>query len=227
MTRLAVVSGTGRGLGRAIAEELLDAGWAVIGLERRPGEKPEPRPGLTVIRHDVRAEVPAALHAAIGDRAVDLLVNNAAQGAPGGGVQDADPGAVLRSVDIAVAGPMRLVAALLPSLRRASRPVIVNISSRLGSVTAQARGDFDGFGTSYAYRISKAAQNMLTVSLAQELSPPIRVLAVHPGRLRTEMGRVGADKDPAVAARELLALVDSDDARSPRFCSLGEPDLEW
>ena len=227
MTRLAVVSGTGRGLGQAIAEELLDAGWSVIGLEREPGERREPRPGLTVIRHDVRAEVPEALNAAIGDRAVDLLVNNAAQGAPRGGVQDADPGAVLHSVDVAVAGPMRLVAALLPSLRRAPRPVIANISSRLGSVTAQARGDFEGFGTSYAYRISKAAQNMLTVSLAQELSPAIRVLAVHPGRLRTEMGRVGADKDPADAAREFLALVDSDDARSPRFCSLGQSDLEW
>ncbi|MFK0073039.1 SDR family NAD(P)-dependent oxidoreductase [Arthrobacter woluwensis] len=227
MTRLAVVSGTGRGFGRAIAEELLDAGWSVIGLERQPGAGSQPRAGLTVLRHDVRADVTDDLVAAIGDRPVDLLVNNAAQGAPGGGVRHADPDLVLASLDVAVAGPMRLVAALLPSLRKAPAPVIVNVSSRLGSVTAQARGDFDGFGTSYAYRISKAAQNMLTISLAQELSPGIRVLAVHPGRLTTGMGRAGADKDPAVAARELLALVDEEDRRSPRFCSLGEADLEW
>ncbi|MEZ2372513.1 SDR family NAD(P)-dependent oxidoreductase [Arthrobacter sp. RCC_34] len=227
MTRLAVVSGTGRGLGRAIAEELLDAGWSVIGLERQPGAPREPRACLTVLRHDVRADVPDDLMTAVGDRPVDLLVNNAAQGAPGGGVQQSDPAGVLASVDVAVAGPMRLVAALLPSLHRAPSPVIVNVSSRLGSVTAQARGEFDGFGTSYAYRISKAAQNMLTVSLAQELSPRIRVLAVHPGRLATGMGRAGADKDPGQAARELLTLVQSDDRRSPRFCSLGEPDLTW
>ncbi|MDQ0710156.1 NAD(P)-dependent dehydrogenase (short-subunit alcohol dehydrogenase family) [Arthrobacter woluwensis] len=139
MTRLAVVSGTGRGLGRAIAEELLGAGWSVIGLERQPGVRREPRAGLTVLRHDVRADTPEHLMAAVGDRPVDLLVNNAAQGAPGGGVQRADPDLVLASLDVAVAGPMRLVAALLPSLRKAPAPVIVNVSSRLGSVTAQAR----------------------------------------------------------------------------------------
>lgn len=40
MTRFAVVSGTGRGLGRAIAEELLDAGWSVIGLEHPANRGP-------------------------------------------------------------------------------------------------------------------------------------------------------------------------------------------
>ena len=227
MTRLAVISGTGSGLGKAIAAELLEGGWSVIGLERQPRTLDRHRPGLTVIRHDVRADVPEDLLEAIGDRAVDLLVNNAARGGPGDGIRDADPSVVLDSLDIAVAGPMRLVSAVLPALRKAPRPVIANISSRLGSLTAQARGDFDGFGTSYAYRISKAAQNMLTISLAQELSPGIRILAVHPGRLRTDLGRPGADKDPADAAREFVALVTSHDGRSPRFCSLGEPDLEW
>lgn len=117
--------------------------------------------------------------------------------------------------------------ALLPNLLEASDPLIINVTSRLGSVSAQARGDFSDLATSYAYKISKAAQNMLTVSLAQDLQGQVRAWAIHPGKLATGMGQPDASKDPRLAARQLRELVDSGDSTSPRFCSLGENDLTW
>ena len=68
---------------------------------------------------------------------------------------------------------------------------------------------------------------MLTVSLAQDLAGQVRCWAVHPGKLATGMGRADAVKPPRAAARELLELLESDERRSPRFVSLGAPDLGW
>lgn len=94
-------------------------------------------------------------------------------------------------------------------------------------MTRQARGDFKGSSTSYAYRISKAALNMLTICLAEELGDSARCWAVHPGVLDTPTGRPGATNTPAGAAGQLVDLVDSGDLRPLRFCSLGEDDMAW
>jgi NAD(P)-dependent dehydrogenase (short-subunit alcohol dehydrogenase family) len=101
------------------------------------------------------------------------------------------------------------------------------VSSRLGSVHDQASGRYRGFGTSYAYKISKAAQNMATVSLAHELGPKIRVWAIHPGRLATGMGRSDAAEDPRVAAARLLAVAKSGNEASPRYLDLAGGELAW
>jgi NAD(P)-dependent dehydrogenase (short-subunit alcohol dehydrogenase family) len=130
-------------------------------------------------------------------------------------------------LDVNVAGPLRLAQFLLPNLLAAAEPIIVNVTSRLGSLSAQANGDFSELSTSYAYKISKAAQNMLTVSLAQDLQGRVRCWAVHPGKLATSMGQRDASKNPRTAARQLRELVDAGDSTSPRFCSLGEDDLIW
>lgn len=97
----------------------------------------------------------------------------------------------------------------------ASNPLIINVTSRLGSVSAQARGDFAELSTSYAYKISKAALNVLTISLAQDLQDQIRVWAVNPGKLATVMGQADASKEPSLAAQQLRELVDSGNSTSP------------
>ena len=128
---------------------------------------------------------------------------------------------------MAVGGALRIIRACLPALQRSEAPTIAIISSRLGSISAQARGDFQRLDTSYAYRLSKAAQNMLVASLAQEFGSTVRCWAVHPGTLSTARGRPGADKSPDDAAQQLRAELDSPTAESPRFLSLGAADLEW
>ena len=226
---LAVVTGAGRGFGEVLAREFSAAGWLVVAVVRQAGHAAalDGLPGVQAVTHDVRSEDVSAVVDAVQGRPVDVLINNAAQGAahqPLGGV---DAAGVLNAVDVNAAGPLRMVQALLPQLLDADDPVIVNITSRLGSLSAQARGDFAGLSTSYAYRVSKAAQNMLTVSLAQDLAGQVRCWAVHPGKLATGMGQTDAVKTPLAAARELLELLESDERRSPRFVSLGAPDLDW
>ena len=237
--RLAVVTGACRGFGEAIARELSAAGWLVLAVVRQACQAPaldgladgpaalDGLAGVQAVIHDVRSHDLSAVVDAVRGRPVDVLINNAAQGAAYQPLGSVEAAGVLNAVDVNAAGPLRMVQALLPQLLAAADPVIVNVTSRLGSVSAHARGDFAGFSTSYAYRVSKAAQNMVTVSLAQDLQGRVRCWAVHPGKLATGMGRPDAVKPPSVAARELLELMESDERRSPRFVSLGAPDLDW
>lgn len=224
--RLAVITGASRGLGKSLVEEFSDAGWAVVAVTRTPKTWAD-RTCVTAVTHDVRQEASDELIEAIAGRPVDVIINNAAQGASHARLGAIAAEGVLNAVDVNVAGPLRLVQAVLPNLLAAPDPIIINVTSRLGSVAAQSRGDYSHLSTSYAYKISKAAQNMLTISLAQDLADQVRCWAVHPGKLATEMGQADASKDPRVAARELRALVDAGERMSPRFISLGAADLAW
>ncbi|WP_043514953.1 MULTISPECIES: SDR family NAD(P)-dependent oxidoreductase [unclassified Actinoplanes] len=226
MNRLAVVTGAARGFGAALSERLAAGGWDVVACVRDAGAAAG-RGRVRVVRHDVRDPVGEELLAAVGERAVDVLVNNAGIGAPGRPLAETDPATILAAVDVNVAGPLRLAQALAPRLLQARDPLIVNVSSRLGSLTAQAAGVFAAHRTSYAYRISKAAQNMLTVALAQEFAGRIRCWAVHPGALTTAMGGRDAATDPVDAAERLAALLDRHDQTSPRYFSLDGPELTW
>jgi len=228
MKKLAVVTGANRGLGLSLLNEFSASGWRVIAIARTPQPPNAGTPqDVVTVRHDVRSGTAAELLEVLNGRPVDLLINNAGQGAPHGDLGSIPPEGILNAVDVNVAGPLRLVQFLLPNLLAAPDAIIINMTSRLGSIAAQANGDFSDLSTSYAYKISKAAQNMLTVALAQDLQGRVRCWAVHPGKLATGMGQADASKDPGTAARQLRELVDSGSRVSPRFCSLGEQDLSW
>lgn len=228
MSRLALVTGTSRGLGRATANELCVRGWDVIAVSRSEAAG-EPLPDrATGVAADIGTDVGVeAIVQTVGDRPLDLLVNNAAAGAPMVGLARADPADITSVFEVNVVAPFRLIKHLLPSLERAPDPLILNISSRLASLTAQADGRFSHLPSSYPYRISKAALNMLTISLANELAGRVRCWAVHPGALMTDMALADASKPPEQAARELADLVERPDGTGLRFASLGSNDLTW
>jgi NAD(P)-dependent dehydrogenase (short-subunit alcohol dehydrogenase family) len=148
-------------------------------------------------------------------------------GAPAAALTDVDPSRIAAAFDVNVLGPLRLAQALVPMMARAPDPIIVNVSSRLGSLSAQAAGQYADLNTSYAYRITKTAQNMLTIAMAQEFGDAVRCWAVHPGTLATGMGRPEARTTPSEAAQRLVRLVQSGSTESPRFVSLDGPTLDW
>jgi NAD(P)-dependent dehydrogenase (short-subunit alcohol dehydrogenase family) len=124
-------------------------------------------------------------------------------------------------------GALRCTKAALPWLRRAARPVVVNVSSRFGSIGRTAAGEFRGI---YSYNVAKAALDMLTACLDRELrADGIRVFAVHPGRLRTAVGAADADTDPADAARKLADWVEqvAPDAPCGLHDLVGGGLIEW
>jgi 3-oxoacyl-[acyl-carrier protein] reductase len=81
-----------------------------------------------------------------------------------------------------VIGPYQMARAAAPHMRRGGAGAIVNVSSV---------GSLNGNGSSYSYVTSKAALNTLTLALARNLAPEIRVNAVLPGLIETRWLKVG------------------------------------
>ena len=129
-------------------------------------------------------------------------------------------------------GPLLVSKHFAPLLTHGERAVLANLSARVGSI-----GD-NRLGGWYAYRASKAAQNMFTRNVAIELgrrSKQLVVLALHPGTVATDLSapfsrRVPAGKlfDVERGARQLLAVIDGaspDD--TGRFFAWDGQQIEW
>ena len=208
-----VITGANRGLGLALAKQHLSQGDVVIGGCRNPSAATELRDaGAEVLQLDIGSgESIAAFGAAVGDRPVDVLYNNAGIDARAAGADDGARGALditeeqFRAVmDVNVLGPVLMVQALASNLEVAGGK-IVNVSSQVGSIeVAQTTG------RDVSYTSSKAALNMVTLKQSQVLSPlGISVISLHPGWVRSEMGGPRATLDPAVSATGIAALVDT------------------
>lgn len=215
--RLALVTGAGRGLGRALALALAGNGWHVLAGLRRPGDWPEPPPAVTPVRLDLDDPEPGAgVGTALAGRTLDLLVHNAAVRGDTGGLATFSADGFLAVMRTNVAAPLLLTRALLPRMPPDGR--IVFVSSRAGSM-AEGR-DPDG---DLAYSASKAALNRLAVKLSETI--PQTVLLIHPGWVRTDMGGPEAEIDAAESAAGIVRRIAlSGPADSGRFMTWrGEP----
>ena len=73
--------------------------------------------------------------------------------------------------------------------------IIINVSSRFGSISKVFSGELDNIDCSYSYSIAKAAQNMLTQYMCRECKDSsIRICSIHPGRLKTDSASMDADR---------------------------------
>ena len=192
-----LITGASRGLGRALADLYAVAGFSVVACMRQ-GE------GEALDVSD------AASIAALGDRLkgqpIDIIINNAAVRGDTGGLGSLETDDFLEVMRINALAPLLVARALRPNLAAGRRKVLVNISSRAGSLAEGTVDDEDG---DYAYRCSKAALNMATVKLAQDFRRDgIAVVSLHPGWVRTDMGGEEAAIDVAESVRGLKALID-------------------
>jgi NAD(P)-dependent dehydrogenase (short-subunit alcohol dehydrogenase family) len=215
VTERVVITGANRGIGLELARVYASRGDEVWGGCRRPDSADELRE-LTghVVELDMASESSIeSFAAALGDSAVDVLINNAGVDARALGVPDTERDVLQLGVEpflgefrVNALGPMLLTRALLAPLRNADGARIVNVSSTVGSMEVAA-----AIGRDVGYVVSKAALNMITVKLAAHLRDDgIIAVALHPGLLRTAMGTPRANlEDPAPAAAEIVALVDS------------------
>ena len=116
---------------------------------------------------------------------LDVLINNA--GVPGGytGIDNMTVDAMKRIYEVNVFGAMRMILAFLPLLQKSDNPVIVNVSSGLGSFGQIQNPDLmESRVATPLYSSSKAALSMLTLSLSKAL-PDIRINAADPGSTKT------------------------------------------
>ena len=189
--RVALVTGANRGIGREIARQLgRDHGFTVIAGARDP-DRMEPAENVVAVQLDVNdADSVGAAVAGIEDGRgrLDVLVNNAGIHGEPSGVADYDLALAHDVIETNVFGPWRLIQAALPLLRQSPSPRIVNVSSGSGQLA-----DMGGGRT--AYRLSKAALNALTRTLAaDEAEGKILVNSVCPGWVRTDMGTAAAPR---------------------------------
>ena len=189
MSRVALVSGANRGIGAEIARQLAaDHDFLVFAGARNPDEVAA-RQGIEPIQLDVtdQAAVDAAAQAVeSGPGRLDALVNNAGVYGDPVGAAEYDLGEAHEVLEVNTFGPWRLIEALLPLLRKSDAPRLVNVSSGAGQLS-------DMNGGHGAYRVSKAALNALTRTLAWD-ERDIKVNAMCPGWVRTDMGGSGAPR---------------------------------
>jgi NAD(P)-dependent dehydrogenase (short-subunit alcohol dehydrogenase family) len=229
--RRSLVTGANRGLGLEFVRQLLARGDHVIAACRHPGKASDlnrlagDHPGrLHVLPLDVADEKSRNAFAhelpLVAD-GIDLLINNAGVLHSGERFGHVAATQLDDSLRTNAAGPFLLTQALAPHLADAAK--VANLSSMLGSISS-----VDGFHTP-TYAISKAAQNMATVLLAQALHERgITVIALHPGWVQTDMGGKGAQVTPADSARGLLGVIDSATlADSGRFIDWQGNALPW
>jgi len=228
-----LVTGANRGLGLALVRHLLARGDRVIATARHPGKATALNtltgdyPGrLHVLPLDVasaksRDELARELPLVLEGARIDLLVNNAGvlhSGERWGKLQET----VLEdSLRVNAVGPLLLVQALAPHL--ADGATVANISTQMASLST--RTEF----RSPSYSMSKAAQNMATVQLAKAFAPRgIKVVALSPGWVRTDMGGTGGELTPEDSAAGLLQVIDQlRDTDSGRFLDWRGQPMPW
>jgi NAD(P)-dependent dehydrogenase (short-subunit alcohol dehydrogenase family) len=162
-------------------------------------------PGLiTLLTYDAaNPDSAAQLKAAVGDVPIDLLLANA--GAMGGSKQSfgaVDAEDVVQLVRINAVAPLKLAEALADNVAKSDRRVIAFQSSLMGSIG-------DSSGGHYAYRMSKAALNMVAKGVSNDLnSRGVIVVTMHPGWVRTRMGGTGAPLTVAQSVAGQQQLLD-------------------
>jgi benzil reductase ((S)-benzoin forming) len=198
---LAIVTGTSTGIGEAVARQLLERGWEVIGVARRPAPLTQANYRHVAFDLAMAAEDPGQLEAAITTQIAGRsshrvgLVNNAA--APEGlmPLANLDPRQLARVYAVNVVAPLWLMGFVVRTLPPDAALRIVNVSS--GAAT-------NGFPGLAAYGSSKAALRLAGMSLAREwdTATPSKVLrdaailSYEPGVVDTDMQRYARSRSP-------------------------------
>ncbi|OXS00819.1 SDR family oxidoreductase [Shewanella algae] len=225
-----LITGANRGIGLALTQVYLAAGWDVLACCRDPETADElldrvnEFQGLEVFALDVTDyEAVADLAAELEGRGLDLLLNNAGYYGPKGLLLGQLPVDEWRTVfEVNSIAPCKLAEAFLPHLIQA-KGIIANISSKVGSMADNQSGG------GYLYRSSKAALNSITKSLALDLADVgVKAVALHPGWVQTSMGGPNALIDVDTSAAGMKQLLDNlSQAQSGGFYDYCGNSIPW
>ncbi|MBB2902374.1 NAD(P)-dependent dehydrogenase (short-subunit alcohol dehydrogenase family) [Kineococcus radiotolerans] len=185
------ITGANKSLGYETARRLVEAGHTVLLGARDPGRGRAAADALGVRFVQIDVTDDASVEAAVADVAahegvIDVLVNNAGVVGPHAAADELTAADALAVYDVNVFGVVRVTRAFLPLLRKSANPVVVNVTSGMGSFAATH--DPDRVESTFAaplYTSSKAALTMLTTQYAKAL-PDVKFNAVDPGYTATD-----------------------------------------
>lgn len=187
--QVGIVTGAARGLGRAFALGLGQAGMSVAITDRREDELKETLQllessggkGVAIAADVSDPQGVAGLIKSVEEKLgpIDLLVNNAALAGPAGPTWESDPQAWWQCQEVNLRGPFLCCHATLPGMIQRKKGRIINVASAAGTISVPYLS---------AYVTSKAALIRFTETLAFEVRPHgISVFAMHPGAVQTPM----------------------------------------
>lgn len=227
-SEIVVISGANRGIGLELTRAALAQGHQVIAGARQPAKSDELRvlaekSGGKLRVHELDISSDGSVESFVSQLGVDhidLLINNAGVYMEGDGSADTvDVDIVAQTFATNVGGTIRLTQALLPFVRKARTGRVANISSQMGSI------DDNTSGSSLAYRISKAGVNMFTKTLSCD-EKHVKVISLHPGWVKTEMGGKGATLEARDSAAGIMKVIFGD-ARTGGFYNYDGRELNW
>ncbi|MEM9393465.1 MAG: SDR family NAD(P)-dependent oxidoreductase [Pseudomonadota bacterium] len=226
--RVAVITGAAQGLGFETARQLSEEGLHVI-LTGRNAEALEltatklnnaEGQQLDIDDADSVATFFDWLQSTHGR--LDVVINNAGRiyGGHGSSFLSAAPNTLLDAISNNAIGAFRVMQMALPIMEKGGYGRIVNVSSGMGALSDMGAG-------AIPYRVSKTALNALTILAAREAPPSVKVNAVCPGWVRTDMGGQSAPRDVTTGARGIVwAAMLPEDAPSGGFFRDGVS-IEW
>jgi NAD(P)-dependent dehydrogenase (short-subunit alcohol dehydrogenase family) len=220
-----LVTGANRGIGLEFARQLTFRGDRVIATARDPEKAADLKAtGATVWPLDVAdAASIASLSKRVAETPIDVLINNAGVSSASKSITTLDGEELARVFRVNSTGPMLVAKAVLQALKSGQRKTVLSITSQLGSIANNTGG------SSYAYRASKAALNMLNRSLAAELKGDgFTCVVAHPGWVQTDMGGKEAPLAPQESVRALVVLLDRlTTADTGKFFNYDGKELPW
>ena len=222
-----LITGANRGLGLEFARQYAARGWAVLACCRAPAEARE----LTAIRGaevhalDVRdLDAIAALARTLKGRPIDVLLNNAGVYGPQKmTLGRIDYAAWQEVLAVNTLAPARMAECFVENVAASERKLIACVSSKMGSIAANAEGRH------YLYRSSKAALNAVVKSLSIDLRDRgVIVVTLHPGWVRTDMGGAEADLEIPASVAGVVGVLDKVGiADSGRFFDYDGSEIAW
>ena len=199
-----VITGSNRGLGLALATCFADCHWNVLCCTRDKNNRNSQ--SLKKFNRNIKLDVNSDedidhLKSFVLDTPIDVLINNA-------GIYTNEAfghcsrKAMLDMYAVNAIAPLLISQRLYENLLLGEDKLIVNVTGRMGTFKS-----YTGPG-SYGYRMSKAAANMLTKIMAEELqSQNIKVISVHPGWIKTAMGGADAPLSVTDSAQGIVNLI--------------------
>lgn len=234
--KVALITGANKGLGIEIARQLGKQGVTVVLGARDDAKANEAAKKLNAEGVDAHAvkldvtdeadvrELPSFIESKFGR--LDILINNAGVLLDLGGVTR---DTFRQTYETNVIAPYFVTEALLPLLKASASGRIVNHSSSMGSMTLMGNpNSFPPQAAWSAYCSSKAALNMLTVTMARRLEGTnVKVNSADPGWVKTDMGTDQAPLEVVDGAKTAVALaLLPDDGPTGGFFHIGET-LPW
>ena len=226
--RVAVITGAAKGIGFETARQLSEQGFRVILTGRDEAALAAAASGIQnadwhALDVDDEASVAVlfewleATHSRL-----DVLVNNAGRvyGGHGSTVLQTDPAILDEAISNNAVGAFRMMQLALPLMARNGYGRIVNVSSGMGALTDMGSG-------AVPYRVSKTALNAITLLAAHEAPRGIKVNAICPGWVRTDMGGPNATRDVETGASGIVwAATLRDDGPTGGFFRDGKA-IDW